>query len=136
MLEGHGEAVVEGLRAHDTVFTGVHDEAAEARVGGVLRVELGQELLVVDSDGAGDVVLAFEGNNLREHLLLVLLDCLVYNRGQDSNIALSAPEGDLGLNQLDESLDEEVLQELGVLTTVVGEALGHLDTSVTLQALN
>lgn len=76
LLESHREAVVELLRADDAVLARVHHKAAQARVGRVRWVELRQEILVVHSDNAGDVIFTFEGFNLAQHGALVLLDGL------------------------------------------------------------
>ena len=71
-----------------------------------------------------------------EHLLLVLINGLINDRGEDTNIALSASQGDLGLNEFNEALNEQVLEELSVFATVVLETLSHLDTSIVLQTLH
>jgi len=136
LIEGHCETIVKLLGADNTVLAGVHDEASEARVGGVFTVELGQEVSIVDSDNARDIVLTFEGFNLREHALFVLSNSLINDSGENANIRLSASKSDLRLNQLDQTLNEQVLKEGGVLVRVVGEALGHLETGSILKGLN
>ena len=48
LLEGHFEAIVESLGAHDAVLASIHNEATKAGVGRVLSVVLRQELLLVN----------------------------------------------------------------------------------------
>ena len=55
---------------------------------------------------------------------------------ENVHIALSATKSDLWLDELDAALDEQVLQQVGVLLLIVGEALGHLYTSLILQTLD
>ena len=136
LLESQREPVVEGLRAHNAVLTGVHDESSEARVGRVLSVELGQEALVVDSHGARNIIFAFKSLHLRKHLFFVLGYGVFNDRLENFNVALPAPQGDSWLDELDETLDEEVLEEARVLIPVISETLGHLDSSVALQTLD
>ena len=136
LLVGHGESVVEGLGADDAVLLGVHHEATQARVGWVLLVVFWEELLLVHSHIAWDVVLAFEGLDLAEHELLVLLDSLVNDSLEEVLVTLAASENNLWLDQLDESLNKQLLQQSGVLVLVSLESVVHGHTSLLLQRLD
>ena len=115
LLEDHFEAIVELLRADDAVLARVHDEAAKAGVRRVRRVQFRQKVAVIDSDNAGDIILTLKSLDLAEHGLLVLGNSIVNDTREKANVALSAPERDLGLNQLNQALDEKILQEIRVL---------------------
>ena len=135
-MEGHCETIVESLRANNAILFGVHNEATQARVSWVLCIELGKELLVVDSHSARDIIFTLKSGNLANHRGFVLLNSLVNDTRQNVHIALSATKSDLWLNEFDETLNEQILQQVGILLLIVGEALSHLDTSLGLQALN
>jgi hypothetical protein len=135
LLESHFKAVVQGLRAHNSVLASIHHEAAQARVRWVRLVEFGKEPFRVDNDGARDVILSLEGHDLAEHGAFVLADGVVDDGLEDINIALAAPQGDLGLNQLNQTLDEQILEQITVSWTILSEALGHLLSRLGLQTL-
>jgi hypothetical protein len=109
-LESHSEAIIKLLRANNAISAGVHHEATQAGVSWVLRVELWQEVRVVDGDNAGDVILAFQSCDLTEHGLLVLLHGLVDYTGQNIHVTLSATKGHLSLDQFNQALNEQVLE--------------------------
>ena len=100
-MEGHCETIVESLRANNAILSGVHDEAAQARVRWVRWSELGKEPLIVDSNYAGNVFFTLERGDLREHGGLVLLNRLVNDTSQNVHIALSAAKSNLWFDELD-----------------------------------
>lgn len=105
-MESHREAIIKGLRAHDAILASIHDESTQARVSWVLCIELGEEVLVVDCHDARNVIFALESLDLAKHGRLVLLNCLIDNTRQDIDIALSATQRDLWLNEFDQALHE------------------------------
>ena len=135
-MEGHCEAIVELLGANNTVLASVHNESTEAGVGRVSSVKFGQEVFIVNSNNARNVVLTFEGFDLSEHGFFVLSNSLINDSGENFNISLSASESDLRLDKLDQTLNEQVLEKCSVFIGVVGETLSHLDTGSTLKRLN
>ncbi len=135
-LEGHGQTVVQLLRAHNTILLGEHDEAAQARPRWVSLVIIWQEFLAIDNDGAGDIVLSLKGDDLGEHSGLVLGNSIINDRVEEVLVTLTAAKSDLGLNELDQALDEQVLKELLMGSWVVLELLMHLSASLSLETLN
>ena len=136
LLEGQSETIIEFLGANDAVLASIHDEATKTRVGWVFRFELWQEVFVVDSHSARNVILSFEGLDLAEHRALVLLNCLSNHTRQDIYVALSASQRHSRLDKLDQALHEQVLEQVSVLLLVVLETLGHLKSSRGLQTLD
>lgn len=93
-------------------------------------------MCVAYGDDARNVVFAFESLNLAEHLLFVLGNGVVDNGGERINVALSAPKSHLGLDQLNQTLDKQVLQKVRVGVSVISELLLHLNTSLFLKGFN
>ena len=135
-MEGHGEAIIKFLGANDAILASIHHEAAKAGVSWVRSIELGEEVLVIDGDNAGNISFAFKGLHPAEHGILVLLDGLVDYTRQDVHITLSASKSHLSLNKLNKTLNEQVLEKISVLLLIVLEAFGHLDASSGLQAFD
>ena len=106
LLESHRKAIIKGLGAHDAILASIHDESAQARVSWVLSIVLGKEVLIIDCHDARNVVFAFKSLDLAKHGWLVLLNCLIDNARQDIDIALSASESNLWLDEFDEALNE------------------------------
>ena len=136
LLEGHFEAIVESLGAHDAVLASIHNEATKAGVSRVLSVVLRQELCLVNLDFARQLVAALERFDLRKHGALILLNSIADDGLEDADIALAAAQSHLGLNQLDQTLHEQVFEEVGVRVAILRHLLGHPLTSRTQQALH
>ena len=103
-LVGELNAVVQFLGTHNTVALGVHHESANAGVGGVFRIVVRQEVLLVDSNVARDVLFALQSLNLGKHQFLVLRHSILNYTLKQVNVSFSAPEGHFGFNEFDESL--------------------------------
>jgi hypothetical protein len=73
---------------------------------------------------------------LREHEFLVGRYSIVNDALQSIDVALSASESHLWLNQLDKSLNEKILEKFGILRWITLKSALHGLTSLCLQALN
>jgi len=93
-------------------------------------------VLFIDPNLTWDVVFPLEGHDLLDHQLLVLFDSVVNYTLQDFNIAFTASEGDLWLDQLDETLDKKRPHECLILVGVRLETLNHSELGVVLKRLD
>ena len=136
LLEGHTQAVIKFLGANNAVLLGIHNEASEAWVSRVLSIEFGKEVLIIDSDDTWDITLAFESSYLAQHSLLVNRDSFINDTWQGLHITLPASKSHLWFNQFDQALNKKVLEEGGVLISVLHKALSHLETSFILKTFD
>lgn len=122
--EAQANTLVDRLREHNLAALDQHLEAADdARLRVV--VGTGQVLARVDRYLARDVVrrLALEDLNLVHDHLLVFADSLFHDLLDEADVLLAAANDDGGLHELDESLKQQVLQQLLVGFLVVGKVL-------------
>eukprot|EP00356_Strombidium_inclinatum_P016495 CAMPEP_0170493052 /NCGR_PEP_ID=MMETSP0208-20121228/13282_1 /TAXON_ID=197538 /ORGANISM="Strombidium inclinatum, Strain S3" /LENGTH=248 /DNA_ID=CAMNT_0010768909 /DNA_START=52 /DNA_END=796 /DNA_ORIENTATION=- len=133
-LEAEVDAVVDGLRAHNTALLGEQLEPSQGSARLIILDAL--QVLLVHDDVAGDVlgVLAFETLHLRDDHFSVLGHSFVLDGLDHVDVALSAADENLSFHELDKTLDEEVLEKLliGVFVAVelFADLLAHLLTQV------
>lgn len=125
LLVGHGKTVVKSLWADNTVLSCIHDEASQTWLSWVLWLVWWQKVLLIDGHVAWNVFFALESLNLSQHKFFVLFDSIVNDSLECVHIAFPASENHLWLDQFNQSLDKEVLEQLGVLLWVVLKSSVH-----------
>ena len=135
LLVDEHHAVVERLRAHDSVLLSEHDESAEAGFVRGIRVPAREETGLVNFNFTGKVVLSLELDNLAQHFALVFFDSVVFNALNKREVLLATTQHNLWLNHLDQTLHEQLVQKV-FINALVLNLFGQSLFSVLLQAFN
>lgn len=138
LLVAELQALVEGVGAHDFALAGVQFDSSEATllfIVDVLFVELREVLDGVDLELERGF-LALEHSNIFFHELLVLRTGFGKDALDEALVALSADNVDLGLGELDEALNDELLKEFLVAVLVVLEVGGEAALSLVVGLLD
>ena len=136
LLVGKGHSVIQSLWAYNSVFLGVNDKAAKTRVLLVVGVPFWQEVCFVNCYFAGNVLFTLQWSDLLEHEGLIGFDWIVNQTFDDWKVGLSHLKDYLGLNKFDQTLNKQVLEQLGVSFGVSFKIGCHLLFSLKLEWLD
>ena len=123
------KSLIKSVRANNATATGVHKDAAHTGFGWQITgfVEL-REISVVIKDQVDDHILFFVGFHLCLEQLLIFVSCLGQDTLDNGGIALTASNVNFGLHESDESLHDEILDEITVFIWLLLLCLNECDS--------
>lgn len=136
-LEAEVNAAIHCLGEHNLALLGEHIEATEA-AGLRVSVNALNPVVLVNHNVARDLL----GALIREHLDLlddhvaIFLDNLVLDLLNEVSILLAATDEHVGLEELDETLQQQVLEEFLVAIDVLSELVLDGSTSILTKLIN